>query len=42
VFDLDEDGCVVLLQPRPDESLRRAVDNAAGSCPTRSIHVSSD
>jgi ferredoxin len=40
VFDLDEDGFVVLLNPSPGDELAAAVNNAAANCPERAISVS--
>ncbi|MFC5723802.1 ferredoxin [Streptomyces gamaensis] len=42
VFDQDEDGHVVVLDPQPPEERRAAVRDAARSCPTRSIHVTEE
>ncbi len=40
VFDQrEEDGIVVLLTDRPDESLNDAVRDAARFCPALAIHV---
>jgi ferredoxin len=39
VFAQDEQGTVVLLTERPDESLREAVQAAAESCPVQCIEV---
>ena len=40
VFDQrEEDGIVVLLTDRPDESLNEAVLDAAKFCPAQAIHV---
>ncbi len=42
VFDQDEDGHVVLLDPSPAPAVRDEVRRAARSCPTRSIRVTED
>ncbi|MFI1159612.1 ferredoxin [Streptomyces sioyaensis] len=39
VFDQDDEGHVLVLDPEPPEGSRAAVRDAARSCPTRSIHV---
>jgi ferredoxin len=40
VFDIDEQtGVAVLLQENPDDSLRQAVEDAVGQCPTESISI---
>nr|CUI25717.1 Ferredoxin [Streptomyces sp. MG11] len=39
VFDQDDDGIVVLLNPSPTEDLREAVEEAAAVCPADVIHV---
>jgi ferredoxin len=40
VFDLDEDGFVVVLTPSPGDELAVAVNDAADNCPERAISVS--
>lgn len=42
VFDQDEDGTVLLLQPRPPDLLRQAVRRAVGRCPTGAIQLVGD
>jgi ferredoxin len=37
VFELDEEGELVVLDDEPDESLRDAVEEAADVCPTQAI-----
>lgn len=39
VFDQDEEGRVVVVQPRPRPELHAGVRRAARGCPTRSITV---
>lgn len=39
VFDVDEEGMVVVLTPRPEEELRSEVEAAADSCPVQAITV---
>jgi ferredoxin len=39
VFDQDEDGHVVVLDPAPPASLHADVVRAAQGCPTRSIRI---
>ncbi|MCF3174867.1 ferredoxin [Streptomyces sioyaensis] len=39
VFDQDDEGHVLVLDPEPPETSRAAVRDAARSCPTRSIHL---
>lgn len=39
VFDQDDDGIVVLLDPHPDESLRPKVLEAIDACPASVIAV---
>jgi ferredoxin len=42
VFDQDDNGHVVVLEPHPRDDLYDDVRWAARSCPTRSIHVQED
>lgn len=42
VFDQDEEGRVVVVQPRPRPELHDDVRRAARGCPTRSITVHED
>jgi ferredoxin len=43
VFDQnDDDGVVVLLDPRPPASLQTAVRNAARRCPSQAISLELD
>jgi ferredoxin len=39
VFELDEEGELVLLDDEPDESLRAAVEEASDVCPTQAITI---
>jgi ferredoxin len=39
VFDVDDDGYVVVLQPHPLASLAKSVEAAVRSCPTGAITV---
>jgi ferredoxin len=39
VFELDEEGELVVLDDEPDESLRDAVEEAADVCPTQAITI---
>jgi ferredoxin len=39
VFDLDEDGKVVVLDSSPGEEHRGAVTNAAAACPAFAIEI---
>lgn len=39
VFDQDDDGIVVLLQPNPPEDLRDKVNEAIDACPAAVIEV---
>ncbi|QLJ03461.1 ferredoxin [Streptomyces sp. NEAU-sy36] len=39
VFDQNDDGTVVLLDPAPGAGLRTAVREAAARCPTAAIRV---
>jgi ferredoxin len=39
VFDCDDDGTVVVVQPEPDVSLRTAVGYAVDGCPTGAIRL---
>jgi ferredoxin len=39
VFELDEDGFVVLLTPSPGDELAVAVNDAVANCPERAISV---
>lgn len=40
IFDQDDEGHVLVLQPNPPEEMHEAVRWAARSCPTKSITVS--
>jgi ferredoxin len=41
VFDQDDDeGLVLVLQERPDEDRRTAVEEAADTCPSGAVHIS--
>lgn len=40
VFDQDDDGIVLLLEPEPEGSLLDAATRAARLCPARAITVS--
>ena len=40
LFDQDDDGIVLLLEPDPDASLLDAAQRAARLCPARAITVS--
>lgn len=42
VFDQNEEGHVVVLQPNPGRELHEGVRWAARSCPTRSIRIDED
>jgi len=43
VFDVDRDtNRVVVKVPRPDESLRAAVERAVKFCPTRALRLEED
>jgi|RhiMethySRZTD1v2_1073278.scaffolds.fasta_scaffold3020713_2 ferredoxin len=42
VFDQDDDGHVLVLQPHPPEEMHEAIRWAARSCPTKSIKVYED
>lgn len=42
VFDMDDDGTVVILVPEPGEDLHARVRDAAQSCPTRAITLEED
>jgi ferredoxin len=42
VFDQDDDGLVVVLDPHPPAELHEDVHRAARGCPTRSITVTVD
>lgn len=39
IFDQDDEGHVLVLQPEPGEEMHEAVRWAARSCPTKSIKV---
>jgi ferredoxin len=39
VFELDEEGELVVLDDEPEESLRSAVEEAADVCPTQAITI---
>ncbi|MEU4655160.1 ferredoxin [Streptomyces sp. NPDC023723] len=39
VFDQDEDGIVVLLDPTPPDDAQEAVEDAIDVCPADVIHV---
>jgi ferredoxin len=39
VFELDEEGELMVLDDEPDESLREAVEEAADVCPTQAITI---
>jgi ferredoxin len=39
VFELDEEGELVVLDEEPDESLREAVEEAADVCPVQAITI---
>ena len=39
VFELDDDGCLKILQEAPSESLRESVERAARYCPTMAITI---
>ena len=39
VFELDEEGELVVLDDEPDESLRDAVEEAADVCPVQAITI---
>ena len=40
VFSQDEDsGLVVVLDDAPDDSQRKAVENAVRLCPTHALHI---
>ena len=39
VFDLDDEGVLVLLDPTPPDTLRAAVEGARGTCPTAAISI---
>jgi len=42
VFDQDDDGLVMVLQPTPEGTHQLAVHAAADVCPSRSITLHSD
>ncbi|MEU4210836.1 ferredoxin [Streptomyces sp. NPDC026206] len=42
VFDQDDDGLVVVLNPEPDDSETEAVRQADDLCPARTITVHED
>jgi ferredoxin len=40
VFEIrDDDEVVTVLNPEPDEKLRKSIENAALTCPTSSIRI---
>jgi len=39
VFEVDEEGELVVLDEEPDESLREAVEEAADVCPVQAITI---
>ena len=39
VFDLTDDDELILLQERPDESLRERVEEAVRQCPRQAISI---
>ena len=39
VFELDEEGELVVLDDEPDESLREAVEEAVDVCPVQAITI---
>lgn len=39
VFELDDEGHLVVLAEEPDESLRTAVEDAADVCPVQAIRI---
>lgn len=39
LFDQDDDGTVVVLDPEPSADLHAAARRAASLCPARAIHV---
>ena len=39
VFELDDNGRLVVLVEEPDESLRSAVEDAADVCPVQAITI---
>jgi ferredoxin len=39
VFDIGEDGKLVLLEPEPPEAMREACEDAAAACPMGAIVV---
>jgi ferredoxin len=39
VFEIGDDGMLVLLQSSPPESLRASVEAAAASCPTGALRI---
>lgn len=42
VFDQDDEGHVVLLNPEPSEDQHAGVRDAVRSCPTRSLSIESE
>ena len=40
IFDQDDDGTAVVIDPNPAEGRRADVEDAAGRCPARAIVVS--
>jgi ferredoxin len=42
IFDQDDEGHVLVLQPNPPEDMHEAIRWAARSCPTKSIKVYED
>ncbi|MEU7496432.1 ferredoxin [Streptomyces griseofuscus] len=39
IFDQDEEGIVILLDPEPSDELRDAVEDSIAICPANAIHV---
>ncbi|MFE9471911.1 ferredoxin [Streptomyces griseofuscus] len=39
IFDQDEEGIVILLDPEPSDELRDAVEDSIAICPANVIHV---
>lgn len=42
VFDVTEEGVLVVLVDHPDAAIRGDLDHAAASCPTRALTVHDD
>ncbi len=42
VFDVDDDGKVVLVNGQPGESLRAEVESAAAACPAWALEIEDD